>query len=322
VNTKRVERLFQLVQTLESGTPHTAEDLSKLLGLSKRTVFRDLALLAQAGVPYRYDHETKRYSADRAALLPPVMLSRAEALALMLATKFLVAQRALPDASAAVSAGQKLESLMPARVREYCGPLARQTRFRIDQVCESGVIAEMLPLLQAAAARQFKVHVRYEAYSDQRRIETKLSPYCVIYIQRGWYVIAHSGFHKDVRTFKLERIQDLRPLDEHFRGDAAFDLDEYLGNAWSLVRGDTRYCVKVRFLRPVAGQVDEVRWHKTQRTAFQDDGSLLFEADVDGLDEVAWWVLGYGDQAIVMAPMELRHRVAECARRMVRYYEG
>jgi predicted DNA-binding transcriptional regulator YafY len=89
-----------------------------------------------------------------------------------------------------------------------------------------------------------------------------------------------------------------------------------------MIRGDKRYHVKIRFLKRVAGNVDEILWHKTQRTTFEEDGSLLFEVDVDGIDEIAWWALGYGDQAQVLEPPELREKVAGHAERMQRYYQG
>ena len=68
--------------------------------------------------------------------------------------------------------------------------------------------------------------------------------------------------------------------------------------------------VRIRFEPGVAGNVAEVHWHKTQRVKFNRDGSLDFRARVSGIDEIAWWILGYGDQAEVLAPPELRERIA------------
>ena len=80
--------------------------------------------------------------------------------------------------------------------------------------------------------------------------------------------------------------------------------------------------VVVRFDKLVAQNVAEVHWHKTQRLVWRDDGSLEYHATVSGLNEISWWILGYGDQAEVMQPPELRRRVAERARRMAAMYEG
>ena len=69
------------------------------------------------------------------------------------------------------------------------------------------------------------------------------------------------------------------------------------------------------------GNVEEVHWHATQRTRRRTDGSLVFEVDVAGIDEILWWILGYGDQAIVAEPDALRHLIASHARGIVQNYE-
>ncbi len=80
--------------------------------------------------------------------------------------------------------------------------------------------------------------------------------------------------------------------------------------------------VIVRFKPLVARNVAEVNWHKTQRTKFLPDGSLEFRATVSGFSEIAWWILGYGDQAEVLQPARLRHLIAQRARNMAAMYNG
>jgi len=78
--------------------------------------------------------------------------------------------------------------------------------------------------------------------------------------------------------------------------------------------------VHLRFAPKVAGNVAEVEWHRSQRVAWRDDGSLDFFVRVDGLGEIAWWALGYGDQVKVLAPAALARRVAATARRAAAQY--
>jgi len=78
--------------------------------------------------------------------------------------------------------------------------------------------------------------------------------------------------------------------------------------------------VVVRFSKLVAQNVAEVHWHKTQRVALRDDGSADFHVTVSGLNEISWWILGYGDQAEVIEPPELRQLIAERAKRMAEKY--
>ena len=66
-----------------------------------------------------------------------------------------------------------------------------------------------------------------------------------------------------------------------------------------MIRGDQSDHVCIRFSPKVTRNVEEVLWHPTQQTSLIEDGSLRYEVDVDGLDEIAWWVLGYGKEAVV-----------------------
>ena len=78
------------------------------------------------------------------------------------------------------------------------------------------------------------------------------------------------------------------------------------------------YNVRLRFLPKVARSVADVQWHSTQTVTLQDDGSIIMEFRVDGLNEITWWVLSYGDQVQVLAPAALRQRITEIAQNMVR----
>ncbi len=322
MRTGRVERLLKLMQALQSGRPAGVEELCRLVGVSRRTVFRDIELLSRAGIPYTFDRVTKKYSAARTSLLPPVALTHAEALALMLAARSLVTRPFVPDQAAAVSAGLKLESMLPTAILDFCGPLLERTEIRPEPASDPTSIVDTLPILQTALMRRSKVFVRYDSYFEGKVIDVTLHPYRLAYIHRGWYLIAYSEPVSRVQTFKVERILQLKVLETKYRPDPKFTLDDYFGNAWLMIRGDKRYHVKIRFLKMVAGNVDEILWHKTQRTKFEEDGSLLFEVEVDGIDEISWWVLGYGDQAQVLEPPELREKVAGHAERMSGYYQG
>ncbi len=114
-----------------------------------------------------------------------------------------------------------------------------------------------------------------------------------------------------------------RELSATFRIPSRFSIDRYLRNAWHLIAepGPDRRVV-VRFQPMVAQNVSEVLWHKTQKLTFNEDGTLDFEVTVTGLGEISWWILGYGDQAEVLEPSELRKRVADRCARALKQYRG
>jgi len=81
------------------------------------------------------------------------------------------------------------------------------------------------------------------------------------------------------------------------------------------------YDIKLRFLPKVAENVAEVQWHSTQKAIRNADGSAIVEFRVDGLEEITWWTLGYGDQVQVLAPKALREKIVRIAKNMIKLNE-
>lgn len=321
MRTKRIERILKLINTLQSGRSYTVEQLAELTGVNRRTVFRDLNLLHEAGIGYTFDRDSGRYRAEHAGTLPPVSFSTEEALALLLATRRFVGTHISPDHEAASEAALKLESLLPRQVLEYVGDLLRYVEIKAPQKSDGSSIRDPLFMLKQIIAGRRQIRVRYDSYADGEVIEDDLHPYRLLHIHRGWYMLAFSTANQAVRTYKIERFVEITPLEATYSMQNHFSVDGYFGNAWLMIRGDQQYHVRIRFTPRMAGNVEEVLWHKTQRIAHEADGSIIFEVDVDGLDEIAWWVLGYGDQARVLQPQALADMIRDHAKNLVAIYK-
>jgi predicted DNA-binding transcriptional regulator YafY len=167
------------------------------------------------------------------------------------------------------------------------------------------------------------VRIRYQSLTEWKEICTRLEPYRLLFSRRSWYVIGRSSLHRSRRTFNVGRIRKLEVLDDTFQIPRRFSVDRYLRNAWHLIPEPGRDSrVLVRFSKQVAQNVAEVVWHKTQQTSEREDGTLDFRVTVSGLNEISWWILGYGDQAEVLEPPELRRLIAERAMRMAERYRA
>jgi proteasome accessory factor B len=282
-----------------------------------------LRTLHEAGVPVEYDRKARRYRVGSTSYLPPTDFTAEEALALVALAAEFGRNDQLPLYKAAYSAALKLEAGLPAQLRREVRETTRAISVRLDQVGDLGDKTSIHERLMHAIEKRHVVEIEYESFTEWERIKTKLRAYQLLFSRRSWYVIGHSLLHREIRIFNLIRIASLRELPEKFRVPRSFNLESYLGNAWHLMKGEGRDShVVVRFRPLVAGNVAEVMWHKTQRTELLPDGSLEFRATVSGLNEIAWWILGYGDQAEVLEPTKLRRMVAQRAQNMAAMYNG
>ena len=160
----------------------------------------------------------------------------------------------------------------------------------------------------------------YLSFHEKKQIRTNVHPLRLAFLGRAWYLIAYAVKYRDVRTFKLGRIRKLTPTDQTFSGHEDVDTEKHFGKAWRMIPEGRLYQVHLRFEPQVAGNVAEVKWHESQRVEWHDDGHLDFRVTVDGLGEITWWILGYGDQVEVISPPALRKRVADVAAGVVKKY--
>jgi predicted DNA-binding transcriptional regulator YafY len=319
-----IGRIIQILMTLQAGKSYAVTDLSKMFGTSRRTIFRDLKELEAIGVPCRYDPERGGYVIGSEFFLPPVDLNLREALSLLLLAHKASNHIQLPFKNSALFAALKIENNLPFKIRQYCNAALRNISARAGAqapIRNTDGLDRTFARLQGAIAKKRKVTMRYHSLFEGGIIDLELCPYHLFYNHRAWYVLGHSSMHESIRTFKLNRIRELRVADKCFVGGENFNLYNYLGRAWSMIPEGRIYNIKLRFLPKVANNVAEVQWHSTQTVTFNSDGSATVEFCVDGLGEITWWILGYGDQVQVLAPKTLRDKIMEVAKNMVKLNE-
>jgi proteasome accessory factor B len=317
----RIHRLLKLIGLLQAQRGYNVEALSRACDVSRRTIFRDLETFRLSGIPLCFDDQQQRYRIPGTYYLPPTNLTPEEALALIVLCHEMGGSPKLPFFGPARSAALKLESALPAGLRQQLRSVADAVEI---QPPPSNPLRDRQPVyeqLLVAIATRHSVRIRYQSLTEWEEICTRLSPYRLLFSRRSWYVIGRSSLHRSVRTFNLGRMRQLEPLEDGFQVPRGFSIDRYLGNAWHLIPERGRdHEVLIRFGKMVAQNVAEVVWHKTQRVQLNEDGTLDFQATVSGLGEISWWVLGYGDQAEVLRPPQLRQIVAERAARTARQY--
>jgi len=314
----RISRVVQLLTTLQSGENYAVSDLAKMFGTSRRTIFRDLKELQTIGVPYHYNAKTGSYAIDPEFFLPPIDLNLQEALGLLLLVHKASGQIQLPFKNSALLAALKIENNLPVKIRQYCNTALQNISTRVGPQAPSKMLDKTFAQLQKAIAKKNKVSMRYHSLFEGQIIDVELCPYHLMYNRRAWYVLGLSDLHKSIRTFKLNRIKELKSTEKYFVGGESFDLYDFFGRAWSMMPEGRIYNIKLRFLPMVANNVTEVQWHSTQKVRRNSDGSATIEFRVDGLREITWWILGYGDQVQVLAPKALRNKVLETAKNMIK----
>jgi predicted DNA-binding transcriptional regulator YafY len=310
----RLARFYRVIRYLAAHPEGaTIDAIAGFVGMSKRTVYRDLrALEGEIGIPLW--SEGGRWGTVEGAFLPPLRLTLDEAVAFFLAARLTAqfADRYDPDTGAAF---QKLAEILPPAV-------ARHLERTIDVLAgrpPDERLTHHLRLLARAWAERRVVELTYDVatYSPGRPPRrARVRPYLLeaSATTRALYLIGFDESRQAIRTFRLGRILDLSLTPDTFEPADAGMIQEALGRAWGVIADQEEVEVVLRFDPSVAALVTETAWHPTEQVSREADGSVVWRGRVPGTVEIRRWILGWGAQVEVLAPQELRADVAATLR--------
>ena len=176
-------------------------------------------------------------------------------------------------------------------------------------------------LLEASRAGH-RVWMRYYAASDNKESERTIDPYLLhIYRATNPYVIGYCHLRNAIRWFRIDRIKQLKILDESFERPSDFNSKIYLDQIFQAEVGSVSHQVAIWFDSSTAPFLRERTWHMSQQITEQDDGSMTLHLKVTGLKEIKRWVMGYGKGAKVLEPQELVDLVKDEIKEMGMYYD-
>jgi predicted DNA-binding transcriptional regulator YafY len=210
---RRADRLFQIVLLLDRGRAVTARELADALQVSERTVYRDIADLSRSGVPISGEAGVG-YLMRPGYRLPPLMFDPDELAALALGSRMLQSWADPALGRAAERALLRIESVLPKALRH---DPARDALLVPGFHVPAAMRTPMTELREAIAAHR-KLRLAYTR-ADGAASERIVHPVGLVFWGETWTLGAWCELRGDFRSFRLDRIAALAPLDAHFDGN-------------------------------------------------------------------------------------------------------
>lgn len=218
----RADRQFDLLQILRDGELHTAQSLSKQLGVSVRTIYRDMDRLQAAGVPIAGARGVG-YRATGVITLPPLSLTAAELEVLNLGIA-IVREAADPEmARAAGTLGDKLDAVLPTTAV----PQADAWKVALTPLADPARGLGAMSILRSAIKARQKVRLTYRQI-DGALVAHTLRPLRSEYWGRVWTLTAWSEDADDFREFRMDLIVQIEALPELFDEEPGKRLADHL----------------------------------------------------------------------------------------------
>lgn len=325
----RSARLLSIVLLLQARGRASAPELADHLGVSLRTVYRDVEVLSSMGVPvYGETGRAGGYRLVDGYRTSLTGLTADESLAL-----FLIG---LPDPAASLGLGEQARSA-EAKVLAALGPGPREQagrlrdRFLLDLPAWYAE-AEQPPALAALSAAVLgnrRVRIRYWRWAEPREVRRTLDPYGLVVKNGTWYVVAADRTRRRsalaMRVYRVSNILRLDELEQTFERIESFDLAAFWRERLAdfdrhRVTGTARLRVAPALAEQLPDLPDRPLRDAVRHAPADADGWRTVEIPLESPGNGAAALIRYGGQVQVLSPPELRVELQRLARAVLSTY--
>ncbi|MDO8541865.1 MAG: WYL domain-containing transcriptional regulator [Opitutaceae bacterium] len=315
-----LERMLKIHDELRRGALINCTKLMKALEVSRKTVVRDIAFMRdRLDLPIEFDAQIQAYRYTHPVnAFPTVHVTEGELLALLVAQRALQQYQGTPFHRQLAVAFEKLAGGLRDRISFSPADELRAVSFRNIGLGKTDLA--VFNALSGAVLRQEEVTFDYRKPGAGRKTARHVHPYHLANRENFWYLVGFDLERGALRTFALPRIADVVVTKTRFSRPADFSPEKFFSSALGVLGGSGDYRVVIRFSAVVAERVREREWHETQEMRELPGGDLVLEMRLGALSEVEQWVLGWGADAEVVAPAELRDNIRKTAAAMAAKY--
>jgi predicted DNA-binding transcriptional regulator YafY len=181
---------------------------------------------------------------------------------------------------------------------------------------------ELLEKVFRALSEELEIKATYESQHSRSCKEYNLFPLGLVVREDVYYLVCRHENDRDIKQFALHRFKKIELTENTRMVPAGFGIDDYIssGALGYLVSG-RQIRLKVLFGSDVSIHISERKLDRYQSLSPQDDGRVLLKANVQDTMELRWWLLGFGENAEVLEPKDLRNELIERIKKLNSIYD-
>ncbi|ASO22079.1 biotin operon repressor BirA-like protein [Actinoalloteichus hoggarensis] len=313
-------RLLRLLSLLQARRDFAGRELAERLGVSRRTIRRDVERLRDLGYPVHATRGASGYRLGAGTALPPLLLDDDEAVAVTVGLRTSAENSVAGIEESALGALAKLEQVLPSRLRHRVATLHAAT-MRVRDAPGPQVGAETLMIVADSCHRRARLRFDYVGPQGTATVRT-VEPHNLVSFGRRWYLVAFDVDRDDWRAFRVDRMTPRAPLGASFvrrtppNGDAA----AYLAHRLSARTWPAQATFR---LHRAAEKVADRVWPGMGVVEAVDERGCLFHIGGETVEDLVWMVTSVRvDFTLVAGPAELAEALREQGRRCLRAVES
>lgn len=292
----------------------TVKEMVDEMGVSEKTIRRDLELFQQVGfhvVEAVEEHGRKKWRVDQERNQLGLSFTLDEAIALYLGRRLMEPLAGTLFWNASQNAFKKIRATLGGNTLKYIERFAAMFHHTSVGLSDYARKAELIDNLMLGIEDRRAVFITYQSLRATEPVTYDIYPYGLAYHRGSLYLIGFAPDHREIRHWKVDRMEEADVTPVHFNPPRHFDLREHLAKSFGVFHGDGDIHVKVRFDTSVARYVTESKWHASQNLTMLKDGSVIAEFDLSHTEEIKRWIQSFGRHAIVLEPDQLRFEMVE-----------
>jgi predicted DNA-binding transcriptional regulator YafY len=162
------------------------------------------------------------------------------------------------------------------------------------------------------------VSMVYRALGAKEAMERIVDPYGLVFYDGVWILIGYCHLRRDLRSFAMDRIIDLKERFLYFEIRGGFDLGEYVSSSWGVIH-DEPVDITVRFKSDVAEFIlRKEKWHPSEQRRVHSNGDVELIFTVAGVNEIKHWIYSWLPNVEVIEPAWLRKQIRKELARSVK----
>jgi predicted DNA-binding transcriptional regulator YafY len=310
--------MMRIHQSIQSGSYPNATTMARDLEVSTKSIHRDLEFMQdRLGLPVEYDSSRRGfYYTHEVNAFPTLQITEGELFALLVAEKALQQYRGTNFERPLRSAFQKMADSLPETVSLHWADWEQTISFRTS--AEPILDLKIFDELAKATARRRQIELSYRKAGRQAPELRIVDPYHLANINGEWFLFGYDHLRKDIRTFVPSRIEQVRLTGKSFVRLNKFSLERRLRGSFGVHSGQDQFDIRIHFNSVVAGYVREKKWHPSQELIERPNGAIELRLKLSSLLEIERWVLGWGGNAVVLHPPDLRSAVRKAAQTILK----
>lgn len=313
----RIDRLTAILIHLQSKKIVTAKELAERFDICKRTVYRDIRALEEAGVPIGSEPGIGYFIVD-SYHLQPVGFSKEEASALLIANKL---TEKLTDKTLQEninSALYKIRSILNVSEKEFIENIDKHIEvFSSSAIIKSDIPEKIMDIILKGIDKQIALELVYNSFSKNEDTIRIVEPVGICHYSFNWHLIAYCKLRTDYRDFRIDRIKSISLTNEKFTIENKPSIRDYFN---TITSNNDVFLVKLLFDKEIISDINQAKYYY----GFIDEKEINDKVEMSFLsnseDYIGKWIITLLDKVEIIEPESLKSTVAEIVKKLQKKY--